>query len=689
MQPDQCVYRHRRLLLAILLLVLGSTPAVSQTRWHLTSTGGIGWDVTKGDLHHDEIEMSGQRVSVTLGYTLAADRTLSLHYNLAFPALRNKPNLTGDTLHYTFAGDAPIILIDGKPIADDGPVTHIGIRGLVTIDSNLDNAGTVTLRRIIFPSVTRPAVFENDLIINHSSSSISVDLEGGAKTVLTPAALGVYGAYRIESRLDEAGARTLKPGEEMHFSRVFTASRVDTPLPPLDPVSEETARRDLVAKLFARLQLQTPDPALNTAFAFAKLRTAESIYQTRGGLMHSPGGGSYYAAIWANDESEYSSPFFPFLGYRLGDDAMINAFHMFSRYMNPAYRPIPSSIISEGISTWSGAGDRGDMAMLAYGAGRFALAYGDRNAAERLWPLITWSLEYCRRHLSPQGVVISDSDELEGRVPSGKTNLNTSSLYYDALRSAVFLGRSLGKPQAQLDVYSHQADALSHAINTFFAATIDGFNTYRYSEHDENLRGWIATPLTMDLFAREAGTLQALFSPALWGSDGVVTVSGNPVFWDRQTLYALRGAFAANDTGEALTHLQFYTRRRLLGNHVPYSVETGPDAVGIEHAYQRQLAGESALYCRIYTEGLFGIRPTGLNSFTLAPHLPSGWETMSLRNIGAFGQIFDIQVMRSPHGLRVLITQDGKTLSYLTSNGAPAQIALRAGLAPTHAQEPR
>jgi hypothetical protein len=168
-----------------------------------------------------------------------------------------------------------------------------------------------------------------------------------------------------------------------------------------------------------------------------------------------------------------------------------------------------------------------------------------------------------------------------------------------------------------------------------------------------------------------------------------VTVSGNPVFWDRQTLYALRGAFAANDTGEALTHLQFYTRRRLLGNHVPYSVETGPDAVGIEHAYQRQLAGESALYCRIYTEGLFGIRPTGLNSFTLAPHLPSGWETMSLRNIGAFGQIFDIQVMRSPHGLRVLITQDGKTLSYLTSNGAPAQIALRAGLAPTHAQEPR
>jgi hypothetical protein len=28
--------------------------------------------------------------------------------------------------------------------------------------------------------------------------------------------------------------------------------------------------------------------------------------------MHGPGGESYYAAIWANDQAEYASPFFPF-----------------------------------------------------------------------------------------------------------------------------------------------------------------------------------------------------------------------------------------------------------------------------------------------------------------------------------------------------------------------------------------
>ena len=32
--------------------------------------------------------------------------------------------------------------------------------------------------------------------------------------------------------------------------------------------------------------------------------------------MHGPGGESYYAAIWANDQAEYINPFFPYLDMR-------------------------------------------------------------------------------------------------------------------------------------------------------------------------------------------------------------------------------------------------------------------------------------------------------------------------------------------------------------------------------------
>ena len=55
--------------------------------------------------------------------------------------------------------------------------------------------------------------------------------------------------------------------------------------------------------------------------------------------------------------------------------------------MNPEYKPLPSSIIAEGIDVWAGAGDRGDAAMVAYGASRYALSKGDKAEAEKLWPL--------------------------------------------------------------------------------------------------------------------------------------------------------------------------------------------------------------------------------------------------------------------------------------------------------------
>ena len=86
---------------------------------------------------------------------------------------------------------------------------------------------------------------------------------------------------------------------------------------------------------------------LNRAFAFAKVRATESIFSTKGGLMHGPGGGRYYAAIWANDQAEVRQPVLRVS--RPGDarESARNAFRHFARFMNPAYNPIPSSIIAE------------------------------------------------------------------------------------------------------------------------------------------------------------------------------------------------------------------------------------------------------------------------------------------------------------------------------------------------------
>ena len=514
--------------------------------------------------------------------------------------------------------------------------------------------GKLGLTRILFPSVSNPAFCEKYILRNIGESAISVEIPSSRSVVETDAAKGVDGSYKLVSTINGQVARQLQPGEELTFSATFAGYKKDERELSLDIDRELQARQDLIAGFWDNLVLDTPDPVINTMFAFAKIRGAESIYDTKGGLMHGPGGESYYAAIWANDQAEYINPFFPYLGYEVGNRSALCSYEHFARFMNPEYKPLPSSIIAEGIDVWAGAGDRGDAAMVAYGASRYALSKGDKAEAEKLWPLIEWCLEYCRRNLNKSGVVASDADELENRFPAGKANLCTSSLYYDALISAGYLGKDLGKPVA---AYARQATALKKNIDRYFGGTVEGFDTYKYYEGNDVLRSWICIPLTVGIQDRKDATIQALFSPRLWTENGLLTQAGSETFWDRSTLYALRGVYACGETEKATDYLRFYSSQRLLGEHVPYAIEAWPEG------NQRHLSAESGLYCRIITEGMFGIRPTGLNSFVFTPRLPQEWDHMNLRKICAFNQVFDIEVKRLGDQLQVAVIADGKTIS--------------------------
>jgi hypothetical protein len=633
-------------------LAAHSTEATGE-RWRQTPAG-IEWPadrVAAGPLPHDDhIEMSGLRVSAIIQYGADRDGRLILWRRAVWPMLRTIPNNTGASLQHSFGPlDVPALSVDGKPV-DSERLRAATIDGTLTLHSEaLDK---ISLTRIIFPSRDQPAVLEFTSVSNRSARPIRVATAAKGIGVHTDPARGVEGEYVVEATVDRPVDWSLEPGETRTYAIVYSARRVAESLAQLDGTRELENRRALIADANRRVILDTPDPVLNQAFAYAKLRATESIFATKGGLMHGPGGGRYYAAIWANDQAEYANPFFGFLGEGTPRASALNSFRHFARFMNPDYNPIPSSIIAEGTGTWHGAKDRGDQAMIAYGASRFALASGDRAQAGELWPLIAWCLEYLKRQTTPEGVIASDSDELENRFPAGKANLNTSSLTYDALESAAMLGESLGKPKAPIDDYRARAAALRTAIARHFNASIDGFDTYRYYDGNTTLRAWIATPLTVGIYDRARGTADALFSPRLWTRDGLATEAGKPDFWDRSTLYALRGVFAAGDTARAMERLTAYTRRRLLGEHVPYAVEAYPEGG------QAHLSAESALYCRIFLEGMFGIRPTGLHAFTLTPRLPQGWDRMSLRAVHAFGRVFDIDVSRTGSGTRVRVTPD-------------------------------
>ncbi|MCH5687699.1 hypothetical protein LWM68_27590 [Niabella sp. W65] len=109
----------------------------------------------------------------------------------------------------------------------------------------------------------------------------------------------------------------MAPGDSVTFGISYqaiagaSATSVDA-----DIMQEEAGRRKRVKDISALLRLECPDEVLNTMFNFAKIRGTESIFNTRGGLMHGPGGLRYYAAIWANDQAEYINPFFCLPGRR-------------------------------------------------------------------------------------------------------------------------------------------------------------------------------------------------------------------------------------------------------------------------------------------------------------------------------------------------------------------------------------
>lgn len=669
-------------------VVMGDVDLAPDTRsyWAFAEGGnGIVFTPGKDNLPYtDHIEMSGEQMAFVLRWGVDDQNSFNAERSLVFPMLRTIPNNTHASLMHRVGTDVPSLLsVNGLSLVNE-QVQQVCIDGYVGVKSTFSvgqpNVGgargnyltpAIEMTRRIFPSTDKPLMGELYTMRNITQRAQIVYIPDYSQVFTTPADKGVTGSYIVRSDLTGTGTFTIQPGDSLTFGAVFQAYRVGETMATVDLADEFEARRAFLATMDGSLVLDTPNDVIDREFRFAKIRASESIFKTRGGYMHGPGGESYYAAIWANDQAEYVNPFFPFTGYGTGNASALNSYMHFARFMNDKYEPIPSSIIAEGDDIWNGAGDRGDAAMIAHGASRYVMERGSREEAEQLWPLIEWCLEYCRRQLNEAGVVKSNCDELEGRFPAGEANLCTSTLYYDGLRSAAMLCKELGLGNKRAAEYSRQADALAIAIEKYFGAEVGGFHTYRYYDGNTLLRSWICMPLIVGIENRAEGTIAALTSPKLLTNDGLLTQEGSDTFWDRSTLYSLRGIYIAGDVATADRLMNHYSNRRLLGNHVPYPIEAWPEGS------QRHLSAESGLYCRSVVEGMFGLRPTGLRSFTVSPRMADGWDTMALRHIRAFESDFDIEVVREGTKMEITVINNvtGKCQTKRVAADSTANIA--------------
>jgi hypothetical protein len=628
--------------------------------WHTNANQGITWDLTKENRlpHDDNIEMSGSLVSGIIGYKVNNAKQVEITRDIIFPQLR-KFSKSNESMYRAYLRSQytdeilPVITLGEKKL-ETGVLDSISIQGKISF--YFKQRDGIQVIRTLFPAMDKRCFVEKWTLINKEKKSQKITI--GA-TELIQQETGFHGQYQRKITTDAKKEITIGPSEQYTFGIYFTARLNDEPEPEKSLAAIEQKRDLFLDSISSNLVLKSPDKTINTLFYFSKIRAAESIFLSRLGLVHSPGGGNYYVGIWANDQAEYSSPFFSYLGYQTGMQAAMNAYRIFQK-----------NIPKDGGKIWAsfeldvqfpfGEYDRGDAAMIAYGATHFLLASGDRKKAEEIWPLIDWCLEYSRKRVTADGIVASESDELEGRFPSGSANLSTSSLYYAALVQAGRLAKAMGKSPSLIADYQLRSKKMSSAIEHYFGAKMEGLDTYKYYKENKTLRAWICLPLVVGINQRKAGTLNALFDK-LWSTNGVLTElkpeeNGNKVFWDRGTLYAFRGAFKAGAADRGLERLSSYSQTRLLGFRVPYVVEAWPENG------MAQLSAESALYCRIFTEGLLGIEPTSFNSFLLRPNLPAKWDYFELKSIKVFDSSIDIKLKREKNRIRLNVVDQGKII---------------------------
>ncbi|MFC5683832.1 six-hairpin glycosidase-like protein [Flavobacterium sp. MAHUQ-51] len=608
--------------------VLGQNKSTTKY-WEISDLESIVWNLNKPTTipHEDNIEMSGKKVSAIIYYKINQNKELELNRQIIFPQLRtneseDKKYRAYQKLKYASEIEPKITLmginlkfkkIDSVKINGKLVFYHSPVEGII-------------LKRTLFPSMNERLFVENWELTNTTTIEKKLKIEEINTIAET---IGFKGKYSNHVYHDASKQLNLKPGKSVDFTLYFSAAIDNEPTKGFKYKQIEAERDSFLKTIKENLVLETSNPIINQLFYFSKIRASESIFESKMGLVHSPGGENYYIGIWANDQVEYSGPFFPFLGYDTGIEAAKNAYLMFMKNIPDNYAPISSSFEIDGDLPCCGR-DRGDAAMIAYGTSQFLLRNANKDLAKKLWPLIEWSINYCHKMLNTEGVVASTTDEMEGRISTGEANLSTSSLYYGGLKNASFLAKELGHEDLS-KLYLERSVELSQNIEKYFGYEIEGLKTYRYFKENTFLRHWICLPLVMDIHTRAEATAEALLDK-LWTPNGILVELNpeskeSPVFWDRATLYALRGTFKAGYFDKSLEKLVNYSNKRLLGDHVPYAVEAFPEN------NMKHLSAESALYCRLIIEGMLSFEQTGFNSFSIKPQLSDKLPYISLKNL--------------------------------------------------------
>lgn len=596
---------------------------------HILKDGNVTLEVNDTNLPcNNHIEMAGFETASIISYKIGADRSLKLYRYVAFPQCRIAPNDDKGALDINFNGV--------KINVGNEKVSKVTFDGCLNFNSYNEWA---EITRVIAPAKNIKALVETMVVKNVSESKQIIKIDNNFAVRNVSKLYTINEGYKLYTyiymngdKIPNFAVANIEAGETKEFVIGYSTEILDREI-LLDEIEN---RRQFVEDNKKYMVIETPDEKINKAIELCKLRVNESIYKTEEGYMHSNGNGCY-GTVWSNYECEYTNPLFAYMGYDIAKEQAINCFKMFAETVSET-KAIKSNIVLGGKGKYKGL-DRGDTSLFLYGLSRFLLANGDKALAEEFMPAIRVATTYVLNKIDDNGIVLSKTDEFNERFFADKANLYTSSITYDAMLTLSYLQAELGNTEESA-VLAETAEKIKNGIEIYFGAKVEGYDTYRHCKKDKKLRSYICMPLTVGIDSRKNGTIEALLSPKLFKSYGITARSNEPYTWDKFLINTIKGMFIVGEAERAYKLLDSYTSNRLLGKNMPYPVESTP------YGNMAQTAAESALYVRLFTEGVLGFRPTGFNSFELKPSLPPEWNEISVKDLIIGGKPTDITVIR-------------------------------------------
>lgn len=213
--------------LFLFLLILSCIPInYAQQRWKINTDGGITWQVKKGDVHHDHIEMAGKQIAVVLRYGVDKTGAFELNKSMIWPMLRTIPNNTHGSLMRRFDWNPlDAMTINGRSIEEQ--VRTITLNGTMEVisDITLGKKNSLSLKRTYLPSTESPSLIEMYEFTNTGTSEVSLEIPTGITTLSTNPKQGVAGSYSIKLlTMELKGLSHCFPAKVIHSPPLFPAT---------------------------------------------------------------------------------------------------------------------------------------------------------------------------------------------------------------------------------------------------------------------------------------------------------------------------------------------------------------------------------------------------------------------------------------------------------------------------------